>query len=185
MNARRQSGVALMTALLVMALLGTLAISLAWDNGLDVRRTYTMLYHDEGSQAALGAENWVGSLLRDDAVDTTTDHLGEIWAQELPVLPIESDTIQGAIQGGIEDLQGRFNINNLVDGNGEVDPEALAQFERLLQTLGLDPRFAGITADWIDRDQDPGFPNGAEDPIYTGMIPPYRSAMSSVIDVIR
>ncbi len=172
----RQAGVALITALLVMALLGILGLTLSWDNGLDARRTYTMLFHDEGSQAALGAENWVASLLRDDAVDTTTDHLGEIWAQELPVLPIESESITGAIQGGVEDLQGRFNVNNLVDNNGEVDEEAVAQFERLLVVLGLDPRFAGIAADWIDSDQDPGFPNGAEDPIYTGMTPPYRSA---------
>ncbi len=183
MSRRRQSGVALMTALLVMALLGTLAISLAWDNGMDVRRTYSMLYHDEGSQAALGAENWVASILRDDAVDTDTDHLGEIWAQELPVLPIESDTIQGAIQGEIEDLQGRFNINNLVDSGGQVDQDALAQFERLLVNLGLDPRFAGLAADWLDADQDAVFPNGAEDQIYTGMIPPYRSADQRITSI--
>lgn len=183
MMPRRRSGVALLTALLVMALLGVLAITLAWDNGLDVRRTYSMLYHDEGAQAALGAENWVASLLRDDAVDTNTDHLGEIWAQDLPVLPIESDTIQGAIQGSIEDLQGRFNINNLVDSGGQVDQEALAQFERLLAALGIDPRFAGIAADWLDSDQNAAFPNGAEDPIYTGMIPPYRTADQRITSI--
>ena len=48
----RQRGVALITALLIMALLGILAANLTWDNGLDVRRTMTMLYHDEGAQAA-------------------------------------------------------------------------------------------------------------------------------------
>ena len=42
--------------------------------------------------------------------------------------------------------------------------------------LGLDPRFAGIAADWIDSNVDAAFPDGAEDPIYTGMIPPYRTA---------
>ena len=57
------------------------------------------------------------------------------------------DSIQGEIYGEIEDLQGRFNINNLVDAQGEVDQPSLEQFQRLLLALGLDPRFAGIAAD--------------------------------------
>lgn len=171
--ARSQRGVALITAMLVMALLVILASNLTWDSGLDVRRTMTMLYHDEGTQAAFGAESWVMNMLRDDALNSQDDHLGEVWAQEMPVLPIESDTIQGAIHGGLEDLQGRFNINNLVDGDGHIVPEMVEQFQRLLTVLGLDPRFAGIAADWIDADDQPGFPDGAEDSIYTTMLPPY------------
>jgi general secretion pathway protein K len=167
--------VALITALLVMALLATLALNLSWDNALDVRRTMTMLYLDEGTQAALGAETWVMSLLRDDAQDSETDHLGEIWAAEMPVLPIESDTIQGALHGEVQDLQGRFNVNNLVTRSGEIDTEALDQFRRLLAALGIDPRFADLAADWIDADQRAELA-GAEDAIYSGMIPPYRSA---------
>ena len=36
------------------------------------------------------------------------DHLGEVWAQALPTLPIEG----GVITGCIRDLQARFNLNN-------------------------------------------------------------------------
>ena len=86
------------------------------------------------------------------------------------------DSIQGEIYGEIQDLQGRFNLNNLVDAEGEVDDPSLQQFRRLLLALGLDPRFAGITADWIDSDQEPSFPDGAEDSTYTGIVPPYRAA---------
>ncbi len=175
---RRQKGVALITALLVMALITTLTFSLEWDNSMDLRRTYVSMYRDEAIQAALGAESWVLTILRQDAQDSTTDHLGEIWASELPVLPLggPGDSIQGEIYGEIQDLQGRFNINNLVDANGEVDEPSLEQFRRLLLALGLDPRFAGLAADWIDADQDPGFPDGAEDSTYTGIVPPYRAA---------
>lgn len=180
---KSQSGVALITAMLIMALLGILSYTLSADNALDMRRTMTLLFHDEGTQAALGAENWVSSILRDDAQDSSTDHLGEIWAQDFPVLPIESDTVQGAIQGDLVDLQGRFNVNNLIDGNGEVDPEAVRQFERLLGTLDLDPRFAGITADWLDEDQNEEIPFGAEDPIYTGLVPPYRAANQTITTI--
>ena len=51
---------------------------------------------------------------------------------------------------------------------------------RLLIALELDPRFAGIAADWLDSNIDASFPDGAEDPIYTGFIPPYRSANQSL-----
>jgi general secretion pathway protein K len=88
---------------------------------------------------------------------------------------VESNAVQGELFGSIEDLQGRFNINNLVDQDGNVDELALEQFRRLLQVLGLDPRFAAVAADWVDNNQEPGFPDGAEDSIYTGVVPAYRT----------
>ncbi len=165
-------GVALITALLIMALIASLTYTLKWNNALDLRRTVVMLNRDQAVQVAIGAESWIQTILRQDYADSKTDHLGEIWASELPGLPIDG----GELFGDIEDLQGRFNVNNLIDANGEVDPLILEQFQRLLLALGLDPRFAGITADWIDANQDAQFPDGAEDSIYTGMTPPYRAA---------
>jgi len=165
-------GVALITAILITALAGTVAASLAWDNALDLRRTTAMLFRDQAIQVAFGAESWVQSILRQDLEDSDTDHLGEIWATDLPGLPIDG----GEVFGAIGDLQGRFNINNLIDQNGEIDAASLEQFRRLLTALGIDPRFAGIAADWIDANQDAEFPDGAEDSIYTAMIPPYRTA---------
>lgn len=165
-------GVALITALLIMALIASLTYTLKWNNALDLRRTVVMLNRDQAIQVAIGAESWIQSILRQDLNDSDTDHLGEIWASELPGLPIDG----GEIFGDIEDLQGRFNVNNLIGDDGEVDQEALEQFERLLLALGLDERFAGIAGDWIDSNQDTQFPNGAEDSIYTGITPPYRAA---------
>jgi general secretion pathway protein K len=170
-------------ALLIMALIGTLAATLSWNNVFDLRRTMSMIYHDEGTQAAYGAESWVAIILRQDAEDGPSDHLGEIWAQPFPVLPIESESVRGALTGELLDLQGRFNVNNLIGANGAVDPIALEQFQRLLLSLDLDPRFAGLAADWIDADEDTGFPDGAEDPIYSSMTPPYRTANSSIATV--
>jgi len=179
----RQRGVALITAILITALVSSVALNLAWDNALDLRRTMTLLYRDQAVQVAMGAESWVQSILGDDLAETETDHLGEIWASELPGLPVQSDVVQGELFGVIEDLQGRFNINNLVDQEGRVEEESLEQFQRLLTALGLDPRFAGIAADWIDSNVDASFPDGAEDSIYTGMIPPYRTANQTLTSV--
>ena len=172
----RQRGVALITAILIAALIGTVALSLARDNALDLRRTTILLWRDQAVHVALGAENWVQTILRDDLADSTTDHLGEIWATELPGLPVQSDVVQGELFGAIEDLQGRFNVNNLIDQNGEVDEPSLEQFQRLLVALEIDPRFAGVAADWIDANREAGFPDGAEDPIYTSFVPAYRAA---------
>jgi len=182
----RQRGVALITAILITALVSSVALSLAWDNALDMRRTMTLLYRDQAVQVALGAESWVQSILRDDLSETDTDHLGEIWASELPGLPVQSDAVQGELFGSIEDLQGRFNVNNLIDESGEIDELALEQFQRLLRVLEIDPRFAGVAADWIDANLDAGFPDGAEDAIYTGFIPAYRTpnvALSNVSEL--
>ncbi|MGB5347803.1 MAG: type II secretion system minor pseudopilin GspK [Woeseia sp.] len=167
-----QRGVALITALLITALAGLVAASLAWDNALDVRRTMVLLARDQAVQVALGAESWVASILRQDLEDTQNDHFGEIWAAELPGLPIDG----GEVFGEITDLQGRFNINNLVNNDGVIDEQALEQFRRLLQALSLDPRFAGIAADWLDADLEASFPDGAEDSIYSSLTPPYRTA---------
>jgi general secretion pathway protein K len=162
----------LITAVLITALAASVAAGLAWDSALDLRRTTVMLYRDQAVQVAMGAESWLQSILRQDLEDSDTDHLGEIWASELPGLPIEG----GEVFGIVEDLQGRFNVNNLIGQDGEIDEPSLEQFRRLLLALALDPRFAGIAADWVDANQEAEFPDGAEDPIYTGLIPPYRAA---------
>jgi general secretion pathway protein K len=161
--------------MLITALTGTLAAGLIWDSALDVRRTMVLLFHEQGVQIALGAESWIRNILREDGIGDSIDHLDELWASDLPGLPVESDTVQGAVTGAVEDLHGRFNVNNLIGTDGKVDPDIQRQFERLLLALDLDPKFAGLTVDWIDADDTAGIPDGAEDPIYTGLTPPYRT----------
>ena len=172
----KNRGVALITAMLITALASLVAANLAWDNALDVRRTMVLLNSEQAMQVALGAESWVVGILHQDLQDSETDHLGEIWAFDIPGFPIEGGDVTGVIQ----DLQGRFNVNNLIDDNGRVEEDSLERFRRLLNALDLDPRFAGIAADWMDSNVEASFPDGAEDAIYTGILPPYRSANQSL-----
>jgi general secretion pathway protein K len=72
-------------------------------------------------------------------------------------------------------MQGRFNLNSLVGPNGIADAESILIFQRLLQMVGLEPKWAQLMADWIDSDTEPGFPDGAEDNFYTSQSPPYRT----------
>lgn len=180
---KRSRGVALITAMLITAITASLAAGLAWNNALDVRRTMITLFHEQGVQVALGAESWIRNILRDDGIDSDTDHLAELWASDLPGLPVENDSIQGAVTGKVEDLSGRFNVNNLIDQNNEIDEDMLQLFERLLTVLEIDQKFAGLAADWIDGDDSPNIPSGAEDSIYTGIFPPYRTYGRSLSNV--
>ena len=49
--------------------------------------------------------------------------------------------------------------------------------------MGLDIRLAGVTADWLDSDQTASIPDGAEDDLYTGFTPAYRTANQSLANV--
>lgn len=174
-----QRGVALLTAMLLMVLIGILAADLAWDTRIDIRRTENLINADRAMMYAMGAEAWAAEELRKDALDSDNDHLGENWATPVPTLPIDG----GAIQGFVEDLQGRFNVNNLVIENGTVNPVTKSQLERLLKVLDLDTGLASSIADWIDDDIEPGFPDGAEDGTYTAKTPPYRTANTSLTNI--
>jgi len=174
-----QRGAALITAILVVALATAIAASLTWDLFLDQRRAFGRITVDQGLMYSLGAEAWAKQILKDDAEDNQVDHPGEAWAIQIAPLPIEG----GQIQGRIEDLNGRFNLNNLVDGAGASDPVAIEGFRRLLLALELDVRLADRMADWIDRDLEPNFPDGAEDSVYLGRDPPFRTANRPVTSI--
>lgn len=169
----RQRGVALITAILVVAVATILATNLMWLSTLDQRRTASALATDQALQYMLGAEAWVGEILKQDLEESPdTDHLGEIWASEIEPLPIDG----GFIHGRVYDPQGLFNLNNLVNNQGEVDEQMYAQFERLLDLVEVDPGFAGAVVDWIDPDYEPHFPYGGEDDAYARSEPQYRTA---------
>lgn len=179
---RQRGGVVIVFAVLIVAIVTIVATDLAWDSGLDARRSASLYWYEQSVQVALGAESWTGDILVNDAADTETDHLGEFWALELPPLPLEGNGIVGEVTGTLSDAQGLFNVNNLVDENGAADEIAVEQFRRLLRVLEIDEKYATLVADWIDSDLDPGFPGGAEDPTYTGLAPPYRTANRRLSD---
>lgn len=170
----RQRGVALIMAVLIVALATILAVNVTFRGMVDQRRSANIFALDQGFQVALGAEAWAADILRQDAKESQTDHLGETWARALPPLPIDAGV--GTVEGRLEDLQGRFNINNLVFADGTTNDKAVKQLERILSLLEIEPTWAAAMADWVDADIQPGFPDGAEDTVYTGIDPPHLAA---------
>ena len=174
----KQRGVALITAIVLVAIATVLAVHIGTRASLDMRRTAGLISLDQGWHVALGAEAWAIEVLKDDVEDSETDDLSEAWAQPLPALPVDG----GEVRGAVEDMQGRFNVNNLVDAEGP-DDFMMRRFERLLGFVGADPRWAAILADWIDEDTVPGFPEGAEDGVYLAQSPSYRAANGPISTV--
>jgi general secretion pathway protein K len=201
----RQRGVALIIALILVALAVILATKLGFDSWLERRRTIGTLAVEQAMHFGLGAEALAADVLSQNAQNAKQDTLAQPWAQPTQVLPItpendpEGEPI-GTLQGALEDMQGRFNLNNLghviaggtagstgqssgtsgnpgINGNaGSMqDPAPLEQFQRLLISVGLEPKWAGIARDWLDADDQPGTPDGAEDAVYTAQTPPYRT----------
>jgi general secretion pathway protein K len=172
-----QRGVALITAVLVVAIGTMIAVNLMWRGTLDLRRAEAALAADQGLMYGQSAEAWAADILRQDLVDSPdADHLSEQWAIELPPLPVDG----GTIIGRLEDLQGRFNLNNLIGSDGVENELARRQFERLLVSAEIDPGLAGAVVDWLDPDADQRFPTGGEDATYSDQDPPYRTANSMI-----
>jgi general secretion pathway protein K len=172
----RQRGVALIMAIVMVAIATVLAVRIGTRASLDQRRTAGLIALDQAWNVALGAEAWAIEVLRKDREDSQTDHLGESWAQPIPPLPVDG----GAVRGALEDMQGRFNLNNLLTDEGKVNEAEVARFERLLERVGADRRWARIAADWLDSDTVAGFPDGAEDGNYLSQNPPYLAANGPV-----
>jgi len=193
----RQRGVALIIALILVALATILASKLTFDGFLERRRAIGMLAAEQAVQFGYGAEALAADVLVKDLQNNKSlTTLAGAWAQPTQPLPItpqdnpEGEPI-GTLQGEIEDMQGRFNLNNLAHltpgpapANGAQgaqgaqglvqDPKPYEQFKRLLISVNLEPKWADIARDWIDADDTPG-PEGAEDQVYTSQTPPYRT----------
>ena len=171
-----QRGVALITAVVLVAIATVLAVRVGTDAALDLRRTAGIGALNQAWEVALGAEAWAAQILSDDRKESQVDDLSEDWAQPVPPLPIDG----GTIEGSLEDMQGRFNLNNLLQADGSTDEANVSRFRQLLRLAGVDERYAGMLADWLDADTVDTFPDGAEDGVYIGQSPPYRTANGPV-----
>jgi len=166
MPARRaQRGIALVTAVMIVAIAAAIAVQIAFAHQIWFRQMENVADRGATDWLRRGALHWASLALLEDAGQNSTDHLGENWAMGLPTLPVDG----GTIKVSIEDAQGRFNLNSV------GIPANLQALSRLLEVLRLDPQLANAVLDWIDTNSD-ALPGGAEDVDYLNLNPPYRAA---------
>ena len=185
MRYKRECGVALLIAMVVMAIAATLSTAMIWNRELDIRRFANIKQGDQALEYALGAEAWAEQILRRDVQSNGNNtNLTQDWAMQLPSLPVEG----GSVTGNLQDLQGLFNVNNLASKKPGEAVAARTQFQRLLVNLNLDPEIANAVYDWVNAgDQPTNNPGGAKDEFYTQLVPPYLTAeqpMTSISELL-
>ena len=167
----RMNGTALVTALLVVALASTAAAAMLKQQHLDIRRASNVFNADQAGLYAQSAEAWVMQVLWRDQQASKQDSLAEAWATLREPIDIED----GQLLVQVEDLQGRFNLNNLLDKEGRPNRAEQERFQRLLALLELDTALVFPVLDWIDSDINASFPRGAEDNEYLRDPPAHRT----------
>lgn len=171
-----EEGAALLTVLLLVAVMSAMAVGVIDDIRFGLRRTANGEAISQARWYGLAAETLARRRLAHLAgpnAPATADWNGKTFN-----FPIED----GSLQGRISDGSTCFNLNSVVDGAGETYRRrelGAAQFTALLIALQVAPRQAealtGALVDWIDSDtlREPG---GAEDETYARGAKPYRTA---------
>lgn len=149
-----QRGTALLLALIILALVATLAAAMVSRQQRALAVEAAERARSQSAWVLAGALDWARLILREDAREGTVDDLGEPWAVPLAEArlstflaadrdnnapdPGEDAGPEAFLSGAVRDLQGRFNLQNVVgEETGEPDPRQIAALRRLCQALGL------------------------------------------------
>jgi general secretion pathway protein K len=154
----RESGAAIISALLVVALSAILVSGILWRQQVQVRRIENQRLLAQAQWVGRGALDWTRLILRSEG-DTSAGitYLGGIWGVPIAKTRLsdflgkigEVRSAEGAdtyLSGSIEDAQAKFNLRNLVSttapGALQVNLQAVESFQRLLGILGLNSQLA-------------------------------------------
>lgn len=151
---RRQSGIALLMAILVVVAATAISVSMVHDESFLIRKTGRLQLLERAALYAVSLEDFARLVLQVDRKDNKIDDLNEDWAIGVPGTPVEA----GYLAGYMEDEQSRFNVNSLLDS-----AEAVKRFTRLCNNLDVDPSFIPALLDWIDEDFEVRYPDGVEE----------------------
>ena len=187
-KAKKQRGVALLAAMILVLAVTMILSNIFYRHQIEVSQAMASLHSDQALLIALSGEGWAMELLAEDPTGgqpNQSDHYGEIWAQALPLLPVEGGTLTGCIS----DLQSKINVNNFrfYGSQGQGSKRSLQadlnQLENMnivktwLNLLNLfeiptSPARAATIIDWVDGDSAVTSSWGAEQPDYEGFEPP-------------
>jgi len=172
MNARRlpsDAGVALVTVLVMLAILSALTIVVVEASRFSIRRTANQAAMDQAHWYLLGAETYAVSQierLTNSAADVVVDETD--WQDRDVAYPLDGG---GMMVLRLRDGSNCFNLNSVVDqvegGRYVASARGQAQFARLLDLMEVRSGIGlpAALADWIDSDSEP-VTYGAEDSAY-------------------
>lgn len=165
-RATRQGGAAILTAMLTVVLVATLATSALWQQWRGTEVEAAERSRAQSAWILTGALDWARLILREDARKGGADHLAEPWAVPLAQARLSTflaadrsdtlaaeDTQDAFLSGQIVDLQSRLNVSNLLLDGKIHEPSRLA-FARLFELLNLPETELQTMAEQLRRAQD-------------------------------
>jgi general secretion pathway protein K len=182
----RQAGAALLAAMLTVTLVATFAAAALWQQWRSVEIETAERARVQSTWILTGALDWSRLILREDGRAGGADHLAEPWAVPLNEARLSSflavdknasETEREAfLSGQVIDLQGKLNVNNLIEGNS-ISVAALAAFSRLFELLGLPKeQLLTLASSLLSAVRDPAPPAAAPNP---GAAPASTSAAAA------
>jgi general secretion pathway protein K len=204
----RQRGAALLLAMILVALVATLAGAMVWQQARAVQVEAAERSRSQSAWILHGALDWSRLILREDARSGGVDHLGEPWATPLAEARLstflaadrDNNTDSGPeafLSGIITDAQARYNLRNVVADDGKVVPAELAALGRLCEAAGLPTsaaaRIAGVLATaWKpaapegsgDNPAQPIAPRRIEQLVWLGIEPEIVKALRHTVDLL-
>ena len=164
---KRQRGLAVVTALLIVAIAaGAAALMLSQQSAM-LDQTAMVTARAQADTFAQAGVDWARGVLAADP-KKDVDSLDEGWAQPIPALPVE----RAVISGRIEDEQGKFNLNNLATA---TDSDRRI-FKSLLGEAGLPVELIDPVVSWVT-------PQGPDSSYYLSLARPYRAANRPMVQV--
>ncbi|WP_371395722.1 type II secretion system minor pseudopilin GspK [Fretibacter rubidus] len=166
----KDKGAVLLTTLLVMSLMATVAVSLFEDLRFAVKRAANVQAYAQADWYLRGADDVAQDYLERQLKQIEPSDLNAVlYAVEPIIFPIEGGEISMALHDGDK----CFSLSALLTSPGRI------QFRQLLEALGWDTlSAASLTSkavDWIDAGSQ-ALPDGAEDFTYLAKEPAHRTA---------
>ena len=149
MNPAKQTGAALLTAMLTVTLVATFAAAALWQQWRSVEIEAAERQRTQLHWVLNGALDWARLILQEDGRSNQVDHLSEPWALPLQEARLSSflaadkdkastddDSLEAFLSGQISDQQALLNVRNLVQ-DGKPYLPAVQAFSRLFERLDL------------------------------------------------
>ena len=153
MRNTRSRGAALLTALLIVALVASLASAMVWRQYRAVQIEAADRARAQSAWILQGALDWARLILREDARanrNDPVDHLGEVWAVPLAEARLstflaadretasaDDDGPEAFLSGTLLDAQAQYNLRNLVGGDEAAQALELRTLTRLCESAGV------------------------------------------------
>lgn len=158
----RQRGAALLTAMIIVTLVATLASAMIWQQWRAVQVEVAERGRMQSAWLIAGALEWAKLILGEDLQSGKPTALTETWAVPLAEARLSTflaadknntdDGPEAFLSGSIVDVQARFNLRNLYDAaSHKIDTDQHAALRRLFQAINVDigaaDRIAGAFRD--------------------------------------